>query len=144
VVTSVGPERWIVDGNNVMGSRPDGWWRDRTGAAIRLVHQLAGAGLHRGGEVEVVVVFDGPAPPGGPDRDLSAIEVRHAGASSADDLIVGLVADQPGQPTTVFTSDAELSDRVRELGARVSGARTLLAMIGPGGGSVDRPRRRSQ
>ena len=31
---------WIVDGNNVMGSRPDGWWRDRRGAQRRLVERL--------------------------------------------------------------------------------------------------------
>jgi 8-oxo-dGTP diphosphatase len=31
----------IVDGANVVGSRPDGWWRDRAGAALRLRDQLA-------------------------------------------------------------------------------------------------------
>jgi nucleoid-associated protein YgaU len=32
----------IVDGANVVGSRPDGWWRDRAGAAVRLHDELAG------------------------------------------------------------------------------------------------------
>ena len=32
----------IVDGANVVGSRPDGWWRDRAGAAVRLYDELAG------------------------------------------------------------------------------------------------------
>ena len=32
----------IVDGANVIGSRPDGWWRDRAGAAVRLYDELAG------------------------------------------------------------------------------------------------------
>ena len=142
-MTALGPERWIVDGNNVMGSRPDGWWRDRPAAAARLVGQLAGAGLHRPDEVELVVVFDGPAPPDSPERDPSGIQVRHAGpAGSADDVIVDLVAAQPGRATTVFTSDAELSRRARQAGARVSGARTLLAMIGPDRGPIDGRRRR--
>ena len=136
-----GPERWIVDGNNVMGSRPDGWWRDRTGAAARLVGQLAG--LDRPG-VDLVVVFDGPVPPGGADSGVQDMEVRHAGpASSADDLIVTLV-EGAGQPTTVFTSDAELSRRVRDAGARVAGARSLLEMLESAGGSDGRPGRHSR
>ena len=50
----------VVDGNNVMGSRPDGWWRDRAGAAGRLVAQLGvwAAAADR----DVLVVFDGPSP----------------------------------------------------------------------------------
>jgi 8-oxo-dGTP diphosphatase len=31
----------VVDVANVMGSRPDGWWRDRAGAAVRLYSELA-------------------------------------------------------------------------------------------------------
>lgn len=120
-------ERWIVDGNNVMGSRPDGWWRDRVGAAARLVEQLAGLDRSRG--IELVVVFDGPAPNGGPTPS-AGIEVRHAGRSTtADDAIVALVAAEPDRPATVFTSDAELSRRVRAEGGSVSGARSLLALI---------------
>jgi hypothetical protein len=37
----------VVDVANVMGSRPDGWWRDRAGAAIRLhagIARLAASG----------------------------------------------------------------------------------------------------
>jgi hypothetical protein len=30
----------VVDVANVMGSRPDGWWRDRAGAAVRLYAEL--------------------------------------------------------------------------------------------------------
>ncbi len=35
------PVTIIVDGANVVGSRPDGWWRDRAGAAARLRAELA-------------------------------------------------------------------------------------------------------
>ena len=38
---SAGRTAWLIDGNNVMGSRPDGWWRDRRGAARALVGELA-------------------------------------------------------------------------------------------------------
>ena len=49
--------RWIVDGMNVIGSRPNGWWRDRPGAMRALVEELE-AFAERGGEA-VTVVFDG-------------------------------------------------------------------------------------
>ena len=102
---------------NVVGSRPDGWWRDRRGAMRRLVgalerHVAAGA-THD----EVLVVFDG-AP-----FDLAAgrVDVRFAsrrGPDAADDDI----ADLAGPGVTVVTSDAELERRVRERGAEVIGA----------------------
>jgi len=139
---SSGPERWIVDGNNVMGSRPDGWWRDRAGAALRLVTQLVGVARPAG--TVLVVVFDGPARPGGPEPGATDIEVLYAGTDrSADDAIVALVAGEPTPPTTVFTSDAELSRRVRAEGAKVVGARSLLDLIGSDERSVRRPRRSS-
>jgi predicted RNA-binding protein with PIN domain len=117
------PARLIVDGNNVMGSRPDGWWRDRAGAARRLVEQI-GAWAQE----DVLVVFDGRAP-----DDLPApprVDVRFAergGRDAADDVIAALVAGD-GAPDTlrVVTSDAELARRVREHGAAVSGARAFL------------------
>jgi predicted RNA-binding protein with PIN domain len=49
--------RWLVDGNNVMGSRPDGWWRDRPAAMQRLVSALDDLAAETGDEV--AVVFDG-------------------------------------------------------------------------------------
>jgi predicted RNA-binding protein with PIN domain len=117
------PGRLIVDGNNVMGSRPDGWWKDRAGAARRLVERIGAWAVEAG--ADVLVVFDGrplpglTAPPG--------VEVRYAergGANAADDVIAALVADDaaPGA-LRVVTSDAELARRVREHGAEVIGAR---------------------
>ena len=114
------PARLIVDGNNVMGSRPDGWWRDRAGAARALVERI-GAWAQE----DVIVVFDGRPPAGmaAPPR----VEVRYAersGANAADDVIAALVAADP-EPAAlhVVTSDAELARRVREHGASVVGAR---------------------
>jgi predicted RNA-binding protein with PIN domain len=122
----------VVDGSNVMGSRPDGWWRDRPGAVRRLVAQL-GDWAGRSGR-DVLVVFDGPPPPGlaAPER----VEVRFArrrGSDAADDDIAAIVAaaDAP-ERLRVVTSDAGLARRVRAQGATVVGARTLLHELAPG------------
>ena len=108
--------RWIVDGMNVIGSRPDGWWRDRRGAMRRLVD-------HLGGMAEpVTVVLDG-APF---DIDGGDVDVRFAsrrGPDAADDDIAALVAadPEPGD-LRVVTSDATLERRVRGRGGQVEGA----------------------
>jgi predicted RNA-binding protein with PIN domain len=112
--------RWIVDGMNVIGSRPTGWWRDRPGAMRDLVEELdAFAG--RDGD-EVTVVFDGRAF----ELDSSRVNVRFAsrrGRNAADDDIAELVASD-AEPATlsVVTSDSDLARRVREHGAAVVGA----------------------
>jgi predicted RNA-binding protein with PIN domain len=111
---------WLIDGNNVMGSRPDGWWRDRRGAARRLVADLAGFAAREG--VPVTVVFDG-APfdveiPSGVPLDVAFAARR--GRDAADDEIVrrvGAAADPAA--LTVVTSDAGLARRVGEHGAEV-------------------------
>lgn len=119
----------VVDGNNVMGSRPDGWWRDRAGAARRLVAQLGDWAT--GADRDVLVVFDGAAPAGlaAPPR----VEVRFAqrrGPDAADDEIAALVAADPApERLRVVTSDAELARRVRSQGAVVLGARELLDQL---------------
>jgi predicted RNA-binding protein with PIN domain len=117
----------VVDGNNVMGSRPDGWWKDRAGAARRLVGQL-GEWAARG-DRDVLVIFDGAEPEGleAPDR----VEVRFArrrGRDAADDDIAAFVAGHD-DPVRVVTSDRELARRVREQGAEVVGARELLDQL---------------
>jgi rRNA-processing protein FCF1 len=108
---------WLVDGNNVMGSRPDGWWRDRAGAMQRLVGQLDDLAAASG--ERFAVVFDGR------DRDLEAERVDVAFAPDADDAIAARA--EPG--VTVVTSDAELARRARAGGADVVGAGTLLRRL---------------
>jgi predicted RNA-binding protein with PIN domain len=117
----------LVDGNNVMGSRPDGWWKDRAGAARRLVEQLGEWAARE--DRDVLVIFDGPEPDGleAPDR----VEVRFAtrrGRDAADDDLAAFVAERDG-PVRVVTSDRELARRVREHGAEVVGARELLDQL---------------
>jgi predicted RNA-binding protein with PIN domain len=129
--------RWIVDGNNVMGSRPDGWWRDRPGAMRRLVAQLDGwAGSS--GEDDVLVLFDGR--PIAFDETGSGVEVAFAtrsGRDAADDDIARIVAeDDDPSSITVVTSDARLGERVRAAGAGVEGAGAFARRLpaGPPGG----------
>jgi predicted RNA-binding protein with PIN domain len=105
--------RLLVDGNNVMGSTPNGWWRDRHGAMQRLVNALDDRAERTGDAIEVV--FDGRP------RDLQAVRVAVAFARHADDLI----ADRAEPGMTVVTSDRGLQRRVLAAGADVAGARTL-------------------
>jgi predicted RNA-binding protein with PIN domain len=108
--------RWLVDGMNVIGSRPDGWWRDRRGAMRRLVDDLARL------DGEVTVVLDGKPF----DLESDRVEVAFAsrsGPNAADDDIAERVGADPDPGSlTVVTSDAELERRVRERGADVHGA----------------------
>ncbi|MFF5857213.1 NTP pyrophosphohydrolase [Streptomyces sp. NPDC012751] len=113
----------IVDGANVVGSRPDGWWRDRRGAAERLRDRLAGEGLPgRPGPVEIVLVVEGAA------RGVASVPgVRVESApGSGDDRIVELTAASAGRARLVVTADRELRRRVTELGAEVTGPRAVL------------------
>jgi len=112
--------RWLVDGMNVVGSRPDGWWRDRDGAMRRLVAELDAFAAATG--EPVAVVFDGRP------RAIEAerVDVRFAarrGPNAADDDIAALAAaDEEPASLRVVTSDAALTDRVAAAGATVVGA----------------------
>jgi predicted RNA-binding protein with PIN domain len=122
--------RWIVDAMNVIGTRPDGWWKDRQGARVRLVEQLERWAAPDGDQV--TVVFEGPitAP-----THSSAIRIHHAPramANSADDEIVRMVRDDESpSEINVVTSDATLADRVRSLGACVYPAARFRDLIDP-------------
>jgi hypothetical protein len=112
----------VVDAANVVGSVPDGWWRDRAGAAARLrdrLAELATAGLpDLPGPVEVVLVVEGRA------RDITttdAVRVVRA-PGTGDDAIVALVRDEAaGRRCVVVTADRELRARVTALDAEVRG-----------------------
>lgn len=119
---------------NVIGCRPDGWWKDRHGAMVALVDKLdswardpEGAQGHG-----VTVVFE--RPPATPIR-ASVIEVAYApqaAANSADDEIVRLVtADARPHEIRVVTSDKALTNRVSGLGAGVCPAESFRDLVDP-------------
>lgn len=125
--------RWLVDGMNVVGSRPDGWWRDRPAAMARLSDLLATFAAETG--EPLTVVFDGRP------LDLSQlaqIEVAFApgpGPDAADHEIAARVeADPDPASLRVVTSDRRLAEQVREAGAEVISAgafrRRLDALAG--------------
>jgi predicted RNA-binding protein with PIN domain len=117
--------RWLVDASNVIGTRPDGWWRDREGATRRLLDELRGLGE------DVVVVLDaGPAELAGREGTLEVVIAPRRGRDAADDEIVRRLADDPDpESISVVTSDRALAARARALGAQVMGAKAFLAWI---------------
>jgi hypothetical protein len=131
--------RWIIDANNVVGSRPDGWWNDPAGAAARLVQHVAewcrsSEHPHDEHPDDVVLVFDGRPDPrlvalaGGPLRVEFA---RRAGRDAADDRIVELAGDVPdAEPLVVVTSDRGLVGRLPPH-VRVEGAGRFRDRVEP-------------
>ncbi|MEV0411595.1 NTP pyrophosphohydrolase [Streptomyces sp. NPDC050448] len=115
----------IVDAANVVGSVPDGWWRDRRGAAERLRDRLAERDPAGGGEIgeieEIVLVVEGAA------RGVESVPgVRVDPApGSGDDRIVELAASCAERGCVVVTADRELRRRVRAYGAECVGPRTV-------------------
>jgi predicted RNA-binding protein with PIN domain len=112
--------RWIVDGMNVVGSRPTGWWRDRTGAMRELVESLEE--LAERGDA-VTVVFDGGPFELEAEGRVKVLFASRRGRDAADDDIAALV-ERDNDPATlsVVSSDADLARRVRAAGAAVVGA----------------------
>jgi predicted RNA-binding protein with PIN domain len=117
---------------NVIGSRPDGWWKDRGAAMVALVERLDRWASAQG--EDVTVVFERP-----PATAItsSVIEVAHApraAANSADDQIVRLVqADGRPERIRVVTSDNGLTDRIAALGASAYPAASFRDLIDPRG-----------
>jgi predicted RNA-binding protein with PIN domain len=126
--------RWIVDAMNVIGSRPDGWWRNRRRAMVRLIEQLERWSSADGRQV--TVVFERPI-----SKCPSVINIAYApeaAANSADDEILRQVrADDQPTEITVVTSDVALTDRVLELGASVYPAGKFRNLIDGGHASQE-------
>jgi predicted RNA-binding protein with PIN domain len=123
--------RWLIDGMNVIGTRPDAWWKDRHAAMVRLVDMLERWAAATG--EDVTVVFE--KPPNPPIRS-TVIEVAHAPRprrDSADDEIVRIVlADGEPGAIRVVTSDLWLSDRIHAAGASVEPSAPFRALLEEG------------
>ncbi|MCM3887008.1 hypothetical protein [Frankia sp. R82] len=139
----------------MIGAGADGWWRDRSGAARRLLAAISawlddcvsgsGSPALSGLPIRIVVVLEGAARAGHPagpvaipvhtERETHGIrpgrpvvEVVHAPGHGDDAIVAATRAAGPG--TLVATSDRALGDRVRALGAETRGARWLRDTIG--------------
>ena len=127
---NVAGTRWIVDAMNVIGTRPDGWWKNRRRAMVGLVGQLERWAAQDG--QHVTVVFERPP---SPPIDSDVIDLAHApkaAANSADDEIVRRVqSDDRPREINVVTSDSTLADRVRNAGASVYPAASFRDLIDP-------------
>jgi hypothetical protein len=136
------PATIVVDVANVMGSRPDGWWRDRPGAAVRLhaeITALAASGRPvlpgENEPPEFVMVLEGATRAAAARIDAapgpglaSRVRVIQA-AGSGDDAIVDLVRELPGR-RIVVTADRELRRRCVAAGAEVLGPSWLMGLLG--------------
>lgn len=117
----------VVDGANVVGSRPDGWWRDRAGAAARLHGRLAVADTSYD---EIVLVLEGQAKAGVPrGRDAHLRTVHAARDGDASIVKEAAAAQEKGQDVVVITADRGLAMRVEALGCRTMSPSWLLAVI---------------
>ena len=120
--------RWLIDGMNVIGTRPDAWWKDRDAAMLRLVDMLERWVAESGDDV--TVVFERPPRP--PIRS-TVIEVAHAPkpkANAADDEIVRRLRAAPNPADIrVVTSDRWLADQAWAAGASVEGADSFRSRI---------------
>ena len=115
----------IVDGANVVGSRPNGWWRDRAGAAERLHQAIAAADL---GYDDIVLVLEGEAKRDQPAGVDGMVRTVHA-AGSGDDAIVAEVrlCGGDGNEAVVVTADRALRERVAAAGGSCVSPSWLLA-----------------
>ena len=149
----------VVDVANVMGSRPDGWWRDRAGAAVRLhadLVRLAASGRAvPPGETDppdFVMVLEGAAkaaagrlsaaspagsPPGKATPGAATPGAARPGEvrvvlapGSGDDAIVAVVRELSGH-RVVVTADRELRERCVAAGATTLGPGWLLGLLSP-------------
>jgi hypothetical protein len=112
----------VVDGANVMGSRPDGWWRDRAGAAARLHADLVRVAEASAG-TEYVLVLEGAARAAVLEAS-DRVRVVLAPASG-DDAIVDVVRSLSGD-CAVVSADRELRRRCAALGATLESPGWLL------------------
>jgi predicted RNA-binding protein with PIN domain len=129
----------VVDGNNVIGARPDGWWRDRPAAARRLLDRLRAYAAAQPGPVVLVLDVPQDDVPEGDNGGVTVVYPGRRGRDAADDRIVALLhewaaAGAPGpEGVEVITSDRALSARAAERGAQVTGARSFLARLDASG-----------
>lgn len=117
----------VVDGANVVGSRPNGWWKDRAGAA-KALHEdlLVGDTPHE----EIVLVLEGGAKAGvraGRDQHVRTVHAPKDGDSEIERQTAAAV--EAGRRVTVVTADRFLQARVQGIGALAMSPSWLLGQL---------------
>ena len=134
-MTTGRPEVIVVDAANVIGSRPDGWWRDRAGAARRLLRKLAVLQSELQDTTDIIVILEGAARaavsgPEAPDTGTLGVVLARG---SGDDTIVTVTNETAAQPhnpaVTVVTADRGLRQRLEPTGATPTGPHWLLDQL---------------
>ncbi|MEU6644810.1 NYN domain-containing protein [Saccharomonospora sp. NPDC046836] len=133
----------VVDAANVMGARPDGWWRDRAAAAVRLrdrLATLAGAGVP-GADVglpqdgrwlwwpRVVLVVEGQARGTDGADQVEVVTAQQDGDSAIVTTVRQLRERRPRDHVVVVTADRVLRERVRAEGAGLLGPAALWQLL---------------
>ncbi|MFD6157300.1 hypothetical protein ACFWF7_21550 [Nocardia sp. NPDC060256] len=120
----------VVDAANVVGSRPNGWWRDRAGAARKLLEQLTSLETRLARPTEVVVVLEGKAKAADPAVDgVRVVLADGSGDDAIVDVVAAAVDRDSARSITVVTADRGLRERVEALGADTVGPGWLLDRI---------------
>jgi hypothetical protein len=118
----------VVDAMNVIGSRPDGWWRDRAGAIERLVAQVDRWAEGRDERVTVMLEHVPRA-----EVDAERVEIAWASAGGRDAADREILARLPGwldeDEVVVVTSDRDLRTKARAAGAEVTPSRPFRAEL---------------
>lgn len=125
----------VVDGNNVRGARPDGWWRDKQGAMHRLFDRLHCLHTQLGEEVVLVLDVAQPDLPEGEadDGGVVVVNATRRGRDAADQRILELLDELPNASIEVVTSDRALADAATRPGVRVTGAGAFLRRLDEAG-----------
>jgi predicted RNA-binding protein with PIN domain len=134
-VTDDAAQLIVVDAANVVGSRPDGWWRDRPGAARRLLTNLKRFAATLDSSTGITVILEGAARgavEGADDPEYAGLIIvlaRGEGDDTIVDVVAQAVAADSNRQITVVTADRGLRDRVEAHGATTTGPRWLLDQL---------------
>lgn len=131
-------ERWIIDAMNVIGSTPDGWWKDRNAAMRAFAERVERHALRTGKKITVVFDSDPTALPHTPHVDI--VIARERGRNAGDREIERLVTKEPDPGTLrVVTSDRDLVDRVTTAGGSVVSSGSFRSELDQTVSAVRRP-----
>jgi hypothetical protein len=117
----------LIDAANVIGSRPNGWWRDRPGAARTFVERVRAATVSGRLAEPIVVVLEGKSRSGVETGVAAGVTVLHA-SGSGDDTLLAVAADAAGHVTLV-SADRALCQRAEALGADIAKPGWLIALL---------------